>query len=77
MLLGPERVFFDLVCVCMYICMCSSICGVSVAVALADIHECEHKMEAKRFKGTCGIRRLPKPEPRLHDQPVSPFRLFM
>ncbi|KAF7132722.1 hypothetical protein RHSIM_Rhsim09G0183800 [Rhododendron simsii] len=32
---------------------CSNLCGVSVAVALADMHECESKKNAKRFKGEC------------------------
>uniref|UniRef100_A0A2N9J7N6 HMG box domain-containing protein n=1 Tax=Fagus sylvatica TaxID=28930 RepID=A0A2N9J7N6_FAGSY len=29
-------------------------CGVSVAIALADMHECEIKKEVQRFRGVCG-----------------------
>lgn len=35
-------------------------CGVSIAIALADMHYCESKMEVKRFKGTVGMLSLPK-----------------
>lgn len=58
---------------------CSGTCGVSVAVALADMHHCEGKMEAKRFKGIHGMpmRLLPQNNQQLRDQPISPYRLFM
>ncbi|XP_058182993.1 high mobility group B protein 7 isoform X2 [Rhododendron vialii] len=52
-----------------------NLCGVSVAVALADMHDCESKKNAKRFKGECMNRNNVKQ--RFQDQPRSPFRLFM
>ncbi|XP_027368527.1 high mobility group B protein 7 [Abrus precatorius] len=56
------------------------ICGVSVAVALADMHHCDTKMgsKSKRFKGMQGMRSVPKSnDQRFKNQPASPFRLFM
>ncbi|KAK9283168.1 hypothetical protein L1049_011401 [Liquidambar formosana] len=50
-------------------------CGVSVAVALTDMHECESKRDGKRFKGQCGTPNVMKKSS--DDQPISPFRLFM
>ncbi|KAI8540191.1 hypothetical protein RHMOL_Rhmol09G0242600 [Rhododendron molle] len=52
-----------------------NLCGVSVAVALADMHECESKKNAKRFKGECMNRSNVKQG--FQEQPRSPFRLFM
>lgn len=52
-----------------------NLCGVSVAVALADMHECESKKNAKRFKGERMNRINVKQG--FQDQPRSPFRLFM
>jgi hypothetical protein len=56
---------------------CSNNCGVSVAVALADMHECETKKEVavKRFRGVCGRQSVV--EHSFGDQPRSPFRIFM
>ncbi|XP_023912558.1 high mobility group B protein 7 isoform X3 [Quercus suber] len=56
-------------------------CGVSIAIALADMHECESKKElaVKRFRGVCG-RQSVVTESQSHtigDQPRSPFRFFM
>ncbi|XP_062155915.1 high mobility group B protein 7 isoform X2 [Alnus glutinosa] len=52
-------------------------CGVSVAVALADMHECETKEEVvvKRFRGVCGRQSVVKQS--FGDQPRSPFRFFI
>ncbi|XP_057506534.1 high mobility group B protein 7 [Actinidia eriantha] len=50
-------------------------CGVSVAIALADMHECESRKNAKRFKSDFGNQNRTKQ--RFRDQPRSPFRLFM
>ncbi|XP_059457682.1 high mobility group B protein 7 isoform X2 [Corylus avellana] len=52
-------------------------CGVSMAVALADMHECETKKEGvvKRFRGVCGKQSVVKQS--FGDQPRSPFRIFM
>ncbi|XP_060180438.1 high mobility group B protein 7 [Lycium barbarum] len=51
-------------------------CGISVAIALADMHECEPRKDVQKFK--C----LPKnisvvKKQRLSDQPRSAFRIFM
>lgn len=46
-----------------------------MAVALADMHECESKKNAKRFRGECMNRNNVKQG--FQDQPRSPFRLFM
>ncbi|XP_057723454.1 high mobility group B protein 3 [Arachis stenosperma] len=51
-------------------------CGVSVAIALADIHDCEHKMEPKRFRGMVETKSLPESKPRFFDQPRSAFPFF-
>ncbi|XP_038719899.1 high mobility group B protein 7 isoform X2 [Tripterygium wilfordii] len=51
-------------------------CGISVAVALADMHECEtEKEEVKRFKGVCAKQNVI--DQSCNDQPRSAFRLFM
>ncbi|KAJ1401126.1 High mobility group box domain superfamily [Sesbania bispinosa] len=52
-------------------------CGVSVAVALADMHHCESKMEPKRFKGIDGTRRQPQSNHGFRNLPISPYRIFM
>ncbi|XP_061360685.1 high mobility group B protein 3 [Gastrolobium bilobum] len=52
-------------------------CGVSVVVALADLHHCETKMDAKRFKGLDGNRYVPQIIQGSNNQPASAFRLFM
>ncbi|KAI5554936.1 hypothetical protein BDE02_19G047700 [Populus trichocarpa] len=52
-------------------------CGVLVAIALADLHECEAgtKNNVKRFKGLDGKQNVVQQS--FCDQPRSPFRLFM
>ncbi|KAI6676069.1 hypothetical protein NL676_036865 [Syzygium grande] len=54
-------------------------CGVSVAIALADMHECEEpKKEVKRFRGFCGILKSNYVgEESTADQPRSAFCFFM
>ncbi|PON35997.1 High mobility group B protein [Trema orientale] len=50
-------------------------CGVSVAISLADMHECQSTQEVKRFKG---IRASPNVnKERFWDQPRSGFCIFM
>ncbi|KAJ7965119.1 high mobility group B protein 7 [Quillaja saponaria] len=51
-------------------------CGVSVAVALADMHECEPMKDVKRFRGV-NSKQQSIPKQNFGDQPISPFRLFM
>ncbi|XP_070053161.1 high mobility group B protein 7 isoform X1 [Nicotiana tomentosiformis] len=52
------------------------ICGISVAVALADMHECEPRKDVKKLK--CQPRRaIVVKEQRPIDQPKSAFRVFM
>ncbi|XP_062092424.1 high mobility group B protein 2 [Humulus lupulus] len=51
------------------------VCGVSVAIALADMHDCQSSHKVKRFKG---IRASPKvKEESFWDQPRSAFSFFM
>ncbi|XP_030534449.1 uncharacterized protein LOC115743688 [Rhodamnia argentea] len=54
-------------------------CGVSVAVALAAMHECEEpKKEVKRFRGFCGLLKSSYVgEESTADQPRSAFCFFM
>ncbi|EXB25880.1 hypothetical protein L484_012307 [Morus notabilis] len=50
-------------------------CGVSVAISLADMHECESSQKVKRFRG---IQKSPNVQKgRFWDQPRSPFCFFM
>ncbi|MCD7455390.1 hypothetical protein HAX54_028039 [Datura stramonium] len=51
-------------------------CGISVAIALADMHECEPRKDVKKFKCQPRSTSLVK-ELRLIDQPRSAFRVFM
>uniref|UniRef100_A0A6N2LED9 HMG box domain-containing protein n=1 Tax=Salix viminalis TaxID=40686 RepID=A0A6N2LED9_SALVM len=55
---------------------CNS-CGVLVAIALADLHECKAgtKNNVKRFKGLNGKQNVVQQS--FCEQPRSPFRLFM
>lgn len=55
--------------------ICSHGCGVSVAIALADMHDCGLKRDVKRFKGQRGVQNLRKQT--CLGEPRSPFRLFM
>lgn len=63
----------------------SESCGVSIAIALADMHECETEKElaVKRFRGVCGRQSVvteSQSQSQSHtigDQPRSPFRFFM
>lgn len=51
-------------------------CGVSVPIALADMHECKtEKIVVKKFRGVSERQNVVKPN--YGDQPRSPFRLFM
>ncbi|KAI4306531.1 hypothetical protein L6164_029800 [Bauhinia variegata] len=50
-------------------------CGISVAILLADLHECEPKKDTKRFRGIAGKKLVSNQN--FEDQPISPFRLFM
>ncbi|XP_039174157.1 uncharacterized protein LOC104454451 isoform X1 [Eucalyptus grandis] len=54
-------------------------CGESVAIALADMHECEEpKKEVKRFRGFCGVLKSNYVgEESAADQPRSAFCFFM
>ncbi|XP_059625317.1 high mobility group B protein 3 [Cornus florida] len=56
-------------------CICSHCCGVVVAIALADMHECESEKGAKRIKGESGNQNYT--DQRFQDQPRSPFLFFM
>lgn len=52
---------------CFCFCVCSHGCGVLVAIALFDMHECGDKRRVKRFKGVgvgVGGGRPPKPVPK-------------
>ncbi|CAN4097590.1 unnamed protein product [Withania somnifera] len=51
-------------------------CGVSVAIALADMHQCEPRKDVKKLKCQPRSRSIVK-EQRLIDQPRSAFRIFM
>ncbi|XVF41176.1 hypothetical protein PTKIN_Ptkin01aG0259000 [Pterospermum kingtungense] len=52
------------------------ICCETVAIALADMHECgTKKKELKRFKGITGTKNVVTPI--VHCQPRSPFNIFM
>nr|XP_043618268.1 high mobility group B protein 7 [Erigeron canadensis] len=48
-------------------------CGVSVAVALVDMHQCENKKGVKKLK----VKNKIVDEKRFQDQPRSEFRFFM
>ncbi|KAI8008261.1 hypothetical protein LOK49_LG07G00780 [Camellia lanceoleosa] len=50
-------------------------CGVLVAIALSDMHECKSRKNVKRFKGE--IRTQNVKDLSFQDQPRSPFRYFM
>ncbi|XVE52240.1 hypothetical protein DITRI_Ditri02bG0107100 [Diplodiscus trichospermus] len=51
-------------------------CGETVAIALAEMHECgTKKKELKRFKGITGTQNVVKPT--VPWQPRSPFNIFM
>ena len=50
-------------------------CGLSVAIALLDMHECEPNRDVKRFRGINGKQAVVNQC--FADQPISPFRLFM
>ncbi|KAI3705681.1 hypothetical protein L1987_75922 [Smallanthus sonchifolius] len=55
--------------------ICGS-CGISIAIALADMHECESKMEVRKLKvEEVGFRF--EVEQRFRDEPRSEFRFFM
>ncbi|RVW42338.1 hypothetical protein CK203_070928 [Vitis vinifera] len=54
---------------------CHHGCGVSVAIALADMHDCGLNRDVKRFKGQRGVQNLRKQT--CLGEPRSPFRLFM
>ncbi|XP_024971660.1 high mobility group B protein 7 [Cynara cardunculus var. scolymus] len=51
-------------------------CGVSVAIALVDMHECESQKDVKRLKVEKEKHQI-KVELRFQDQPRSEFRFFM
>uniref|UniRef100_M1CU57 DNA binding protein n=1 Tax=Solanum tuberosum TaxID=4113 RepID=M1CU57_SOLTU len=51
-------------------------CGISVAIALADMHECEPRKDVKKLKCQPRSRNIVK-EKRLIHQPRSAFRIFM
>nr|GMD00537.1 CBL-interacting protein kinase 18-like [Ipomoea batatas] len=64
-----------------YLC-CSESCGLSVAIALADMHECGAGRVVKKAKTQCGAKTRKEPskngdEMRFQGQPRSAFRLFM
>lgn len=50
-------------------------CGVSVAVALMDMHECNAKKDVKKLKGNS--KPLISKENNIPEQPRSPFVFFM
>nr|GMC96632.1 high mobility group B protein 3-like isoform X1 [Ipomoea batatas] len=57
-------------------------CGLSVAIALADMHECGAGRVVKKAKTQCGAKTRKEPskngdEMRFQGQPRSAFRLFM
>ncbi|CAH1445428.1 unnamed protein product [Lactuca virosa] len=55
-------------------------CGVSVAIVLVDMHDCESKNDVKRSKGVKGEHKpliWEELEQRFQDQPRSEFRFFM
>ena len=55
--------------------ICSRECGISVAIALADMHDCGLKRDVKRFKGDRGVHILGKQT--CLGVPRSPFSIFM
>ncbi|KAL4556951.1 hypothetical protein LXL04_035120 [Taraxacum kok-saghyz] len=53
-------------------------CGVSVAIVLLDMHDCESKKDVKRSKGETAEHLIwEEVEQRFQDQPRSEFRFFM
>lgn len=50
-------------------------CGVLIAVALEDMHDCKSKTNGKRFKGEHDIQSTQKQS--FHNQPRSPFCFFI
>ncbi|KAJ9545835.1 hypothetical protein OSB04_025542 [Centaurea solstitialis] len=52
-------------------------CGVSVAIALVDMHECESKKDVKRLKVEKGGNQIKEQQLKFQDQPRSEFRFFM
>lgn len=51
-------------------------CGISVAIALADMHECQPRKGVKKLKCQPTTRTLVKEQTLIH-QPRSAFRIFM
>lgn len=51
-------------------------CGVSVPVALIDMHECQVKKDVKRFKGKCDRPPVVK-KSNISEEPRSAFHFFM
>ncbi|CAO2825781.1 unnamed protein product [Amaranthus hypochondriacus] len=53
-------------------------CGVSVAIALMDMHDCKRQKDVKKFKGKSkpSIPEIPKNNV-ISEQPRSPFMFFM
>ncbi|KEH16417.1 putative chromatin remodeling & transcriptional activation HMG family [Medicago truncatula] len=53
-------------------------CGMSVAIALADMHYCDsNKIQFKRLLGIVPKRTRPNIQHLMKSQPISPYRLFM
>lgn len=66
---------YTFACVFMYV-FCSEKCGLLVAIALTDMHECEiKKLSTKKLKSQFGIRN--SNGLKIQYQPRSAFRLFM
>lgn len=60
------------------VCVCSETCGMSVAIALADMHYCDsNKIQFKRLLGIVPKRTRPNIQHLMKSQPISPYRLFM
>ena len=60
------------------VCVCSGTCGMSVAIALADMHYCDsNKIQFKRLLGIVPKRTRPNIQRLMKSQPISPYRLFM
>lgn len=55
--------------------ICSHGCGVSVAIALVDMHDCALKGDVKRFKGQNGVE-IPMKQT-CSGEPRSSFSFFM
>lgn len=84
--------WFSFIILLIYLCgYCSELCGVSIPIALADMHDCEEFSVKKRRKSDEWCRIQEEPDEKIlltitkesmtssdfRDQPRSPFCFFM